>query len=68
MADAVYFRNLRKRERSASTLAGIFRCRRRAAVLHLVLLLPFQPFTLFAVGISAGCALIEASTDLTKFI
>jgi hypothetical protein len=24
MADAVYFRNLRKRERSASTLAGIF--------------------------------------------
>jgi hypothetical protein len=37
-------------------------------VLRLVLVLPFHPFTLFAAGISAGCALIGASTDMAKFI
>jgi hypothetical protein len=32
------------------------------------LVLPFHPFTLFTAGISAGWALIEASTDMAKFI
>jgi hypothetical protein len=38
------------------------------AVLRFVLVLPFHPFTLSAVGFSAGCALIEASTHMAKFI
>src|SRR5829696_6408304 len=67
-AHAVYIRNLRRRDRSASTLAGIFRRRRCAAVLHLVLVLPFHPFTLFTAGIFAGCALIGASADMAKFV
>jgi hypothetical protein len=32
------------------------------------LVLPLQPFTLFSAGFSAGCALIEASTAIVKFV
>jgi hypothetical protein len=34
----------------------------------LVLVLPFQPVTLFAAGFSAGCAFIEVLTHMAKFI
>jgi hypothetical protein len=68
-AHAVHFRNLRKRDRSASTLAGIFPM---PAVRSCSPLLSWFchsfPSRFSRRGFSAGWALIGASTDMVNFI
>jgi hypothetical protein len=68
MAHAACFRNLRKRGRSASTLAGIFPMPavRNSSPFSLGFAIP--PLHAFHGGIFAGCALIGASTDMARFI